>query len=232
MQSKTSLDRAKAWIKSHARAGALVVMPLAAVASAHASVILPTSNFTCSATGDSACSGGASPFSNTGVSFWLSSGGYSFAGAGSITMTTSGPVASPIGAGVSIPYSFNIMIFVGSTPETDWSVEYEILDVTSETTVFEQTLTGTTGSFKTTISGSGNLSTVAGTSAGDQLVVGVVFSESASNQFTDIWIPEGTSIDLGPTGSATISEPATMGLLGGGLAWLGFQRRKRGKGPK
>ena len=48
------------------------------------------------------------------------------------------------------------------------------------------------------------------------------------NVIVDVTVPEGLSVDLGPVGTGT-PEPASLGLMGSGLAWLGYLWRKRRK---
>ena len=90
----TLLDRAKAVIKSQARLGALVIVPLAVAVPTHAgSIVLPTGGASCGIIDASnpspgvLCSSGsfaANTYGSGGVSFSLISGGQTLFGNGTL----------------------------------------------------------------------------------------------------------------------------------------------------
>jgi hypothetical protein len=236
LENTDYVSRAKALIQSHARTAALVIVPLAAAVSAHAgSVTLPTSNFSCSVDsndGFSNCTSGGAGVSQTsggGVSFYLSSGGAFLAGDGTVTEGSSGSVAGAIAAGSLIPYSIDIG-FGYFTLDPNYSLEIEVRDLTTHVNLVDSTFSGsyTSGS---SIDQSGSFTTLASSSAGDDLRVEYILTLSnvPGNGRTTVTVPQGESVDLGPVSNATAPEPASVGLMGGGLAWLAYQWRKRRK---
>ncbi len=237
MSNTDYVARAKALLKSQARAAALVIVPLAAAVSAHALplVTLPAGGFTCTysandGSGGSCASGsGVGLISGGGLSFFLSSGGVALDGGGNLQELTKGAVTVGIGAGATIPYSYDIGLFVEQIDPT-WTLEIGILDVTTDTVIVQQTFSGSYGLGANTLSGSGDFTALGSTSFGDDLEVAFSLTASApENALVTFTIPEGESVDLGPVGSASTPEPASVGLLGGGLAWLAFRWRKRRK---
>ena len=224
-------------MKSHARCAALVIVPLASAVGAHATQVtlsLPSSGFSCSllpnggSGGD--CSSGAGVTPNSGgISFFTSSGGFAFSSGGSIQMLTSGSGSGAIGVGALVPYGYAFSLD-DEQIDPQWTLEFGILDATTETVILDQIVSGSFGVGTTLFSGSGTFTTLAGTSAGDILNAGFVLSENSAD-FVDIAIPEGSSVDFGAisNNASTAPEPGSIGLLGGGLAWLAFQLRKRRK---
>jgi hypothetical protein len=211
-------------------------MPLAAAVSAHAaSVTLPTSNFTCSddsGFGSGSCTSGSgvSQTSGGGLSFYLSSGGVLLAGDGSLTESSHGSVSGAIASGASIPYTIDIGLSY-FTLDPNYSLEVEVLDTTTDKTLVDSTFSGSYGISGATISDSGSFTAMNGSSGGNTIEVEftLTLSNVPGNGRTTVTIPEGESVDIGPITSASTPEPASIGLMGAGLAWLGFQWRKRRK---
>jgi hypothetical protein len=91
--------------------------------------------------------------------------------------------------------------------------------------------TGTfSGNNSGTVTGSGSFTTTAGSSAGNSLSLRINFTESGDAEGgvnVIVSIPEGTSIDVLPFNTSGVPEPSTLGLLGAGLAWLGYRFRNR-----
>jgi hypothetical protein len=233
------------------RTGALVIVPLAAAASAHAGLItsLPTSNFTISCSGTSTgapgessdvaapiqsggCSGGADPIAGSagqigGVSLWLSNGGVDLgSGTGSITMSVRGPgPAIPLGTVIPLSWGFDMETAeVGSQTDPVWTLAYTLADMTTNTQLAFGSFGGNNSG---PVFGSGSLTTTAASSYGDTLALKVQFTELGDPKAgfdVIVQIPEFKSFDVDPL--MGVPEPSSIGLLGAGLAWLSWQWRK------
>lgn len=240
MHSSDSLSRAKAWIQSHARGAALAIVPLAAVVTAHAAPILnlPTAHYTCSYTfnpsGSGTCSGGAnaitgSPGQIGGTALFLSGDLNLGSSGGSITMMVGGPVAGGIASGTVIPVSWDFDLNAQQS-DPPWTLTYTLADTSTSTTLGTDTFSGNNSG---EVTGSGSFTTTEASSAGNTLSLRIVLTESGDAEGGAnvlVSIPEGTSIDVNPIGNSSVPEPASFGLLGSGLAWLGYRLRKRRNG--
>jgi hypothetical protein len=244
----SSLARAHAFMKSHARLGALMIAPLAAAVPAHAgSVVLPTSGFGCTYTDSttpvlgSNCpigAGGVTQLGAGGVSFSLSSGGGVLQGSSpTLIEQTTGQVATAIPAGTSVSYSYDFLLSYEAA-DPNWSLVMELADEGQSPGPAiaiggPSTITGTFGESVQEFSGSGTFQTAIPTNANDYIEVYYILRLSGlpGNAFTTVQVPAGTSIDFDtislPSPSTGTPEPASFGLLGAGLAWLGWKYRRR-----
>jgi hypothetical protein len=234
-------------MKSRARLGALVLVPLAAAIPAHAgNVVLPTGGVSCNITDTNnpspgaLCSGGsaaAAQLGAGGVSLSLVSGGLLLVGNGTLSESVVGQVATAIPSGASISYSYDFLLsyFVN---DPSWSLTLAIADEGQSmgpATLIgaTSTITGTFGESVQEFSDSGTFDTFASTNANDYIEVyyNLQVSGLAENAFTTVQVPAGTSIDFDtitlPSPSSGTPEPASFGLLGTGLAWLGWKYRRR-----
>lgn len=232
MQTIDSISRAKAFMRSHARTAALVIIPLAAVVSAHAGAILPNGNFVCSDTPNVGsggnCSGGVAAGGGA-LSFYLASGGVLLAGGGTLMEHTNGSVATAITVGSSIPFGYDIGLSAESI-DPNYSLNIQIKDTTTSTMLVNSTFPGTFGPGSATLLNSGVFTALGSSNAGDNIVVGYLLTLSSVPEgvVVDVTVPQGLSVDVGPVGTG-VPEPASVGLMGGGLAWLGYLWRKRRK---
>jgi hypothetical protein len=229
MQTIDSITRAKAFMRSHARTAALVIIPLAAVVSAHAGPILPNGNFVCSdnpnvGSGGS-CSGGVNA-AGGGLSFYLASGGVVLQGGGTLMEHTNGSAGAAITVGSSIPFDYDIGLLAQQL-DPSYSLDIQIKDTTTSTMLVNSTFTGTFGPGFTALGDSGTFTSLGSSNAGDNIAVGYLLTLSGvpENVLVTVTVPGNLSVDLGPVGSS-VPEPSTLGLLGAGLAWLGFRFRK------
>jgi hypothetical protein len=239
MQTIDSVSRAKAFIRSHARTAALVIVPLASAVSAHAIPVvnLPTGNYSCSYTitggTGGTCSGGAttnpgSPGQIGGTSFFLSGDLNLGSSGGSIIMNVRGPVAAAIPVGTVIPVSWDF----GMNPQQQqfdppWSLTYSLGDTTTAAMLATGMFSGNSSG---EITGNGSLTTTAASSSGNTLALRINFTESGDAEGgvnVIVSIPEALSIDVNPFSTNAVPEPSTLGLFGAGLAWLGYRLRKR-----
>jgi hypothetical protein len=233
MQTLDSISRAKAFMRSQARTAALVIIPLAAVVSAYAGPVLPSGNFVCSYSPNvgsgGTCSGGVNAAGGA-VSYYLASGGVLLEGGGTLMEHTNASVATAITAGSSIPFSYDIGLFAESAVDPNYSLNIQIKDTTTSTMLVNSTFPGTFGPGANTLSNSGLFTSLGSSNSGDNIVVGYLLTLSSvpENVGVNVTVPQGTSVDLGPVGAGT-PEPASVGLMGGGLAWLGYLWRKRRK---
>jgi hypothetical protein len=213
-----------------------VIVPLIVAGAAQAvTLALPSGNYTCSYTMNaisgtgSACRGGATTLTNpgvlNGVGFWLAVGGLDLGSqGGSIIMDTIGREPA-LSAGTAIPVSwvFDFSLADGGGPgDPAWQLNYTLDDVTSDTILAHESFSGVDFGL---VTGNGLITTTASSNAGDILDVRVRLVELGDPEDgydLQVRIPEYQTIDVG-----NVPEPATFGLAGAGLAWLGWQARKR-----
>jgi hypothetical protein len=239
MQSIDYVARAKALIRSHARSAALVIAPLAAAVSAHAgSINLPTGNYTCSYTVDGAsggggnCSGGAYTLAGSGsqiggTRFYLSGGLDLGSSGGSILMTASGTVGQALASGTVIPVAWDFELTALTDPP--WTLTYTLGDITTSTILATGEFSGNNSG---TVTNTGMLTTTAASSSGDNIGLKVLLTEAGDPEGgvdVQVEIPHNGSLDFNPIGNSSVPEPSTLGLLGSGLAGLGYLWRKRRK---
>lgn len=233
MQTIDSISRAKAFMRSHARTAAMVIIPLAAAVSAHAGPVLPNGHFVCSDTPNvgsgGTCSGGVTAAGGA-LSFYLASGGVVLAGGGTLMEHTNGSVATAITEGSSIPFSYDIGLFAESI-DPNYSLQIQIKDTTNSTMLVNSTFPGTFGPNANTLSNSGSFTSLGSSNPGDNIVVGylLTLSNVPEGVLVTVTVPELTSVDLGPVSQSAVPEPSSLGLLGAGLAGLGYLWRKRRK---
>jgi hypothetical protein len=236
MQNIDYVARAKALIRSHARSAVLVIAPLAAAVSAHAGPVLPTGNYTCSYTvngtsgGGGSCSGGAYTLAGSasqigGTRFYLTGELDLGSDGGSILMTVSGTLGAGIASGTPIPVAWDFDLDAITDPA--WTLTYTLGDITTSTVLATGTFSGNNSG---TVTNTGTLTTTAASSSGDDIGLRVLLSEAGDPEGgvdVGVEIPHNGSLDIGPIGASSVPEPASFGLLGSGLAWLGYLWRKR-----
>lgn len=243
MENTNYVARAKELMLQTARTTALVIVPLAAAVSAHAGAILPTSNVTCT-TLDSgvsgSCSIGDSQKSSqsgiTGVSFFTNSGSIGLALSGG-----NGNVMVKVGAGGNLigdltqndPVSFNFNFNLQSGGSVSaWQITMAFGNTFNDFSygTFSASGSGGSGSFIPE-SGSGTIVIPSGGVASGSLFWETVTLTAtiSSGSFLQINIPSGTSFDYNSAAAVSAPEPASVGLMGSGLAFLGylFRRRRR-----
>lgn len=245
MERTDYVAKAKELMKKTARTAALVIVPLSAAVSAHATTIsgatLPTQNFSCSTGGSASgatadCSSGAGIFQlpgNTGItgaSFFTFSPvfvGASGSGSADIEMWAgTNSFLGPLTQNVPLAIDFNIEAFSGGTI-SDWSFIIVLGSSPEDNTYgqFDMSGSGASGSFTASIPINGTVPS------------GVPFYEtwelSANYQNVvagvEFDVPGAASVDLQSAAASGVPEPGTIGLIGAGLALLGgiFRRRKR-----
>lgn len=248
MERTNYVAKAKTLMLAAARTTALVIVPLATAVSAHASSIAlaASGSPTCvtSASG-SVCFAGDSPESSLGsgvqgLSFYTSGGStqnlfVSSSGSSvpvTMTMGDSGIMAGTIAAGTLIPVSwdFNMTPLSGSGTIDSWSLVFELGSTSGGS---DYGSAGTSGgsigsSGSTIIGGPINLNVLSNILSGNTLFETVLLTMNVTtSQGVQVTVFNATSWDFDSVASASIPEPATTGLIGAGLAFLGALLRLR-----
>ena len=223
----------------------MVIVPLIMAASAPASTLgLPAANYTCSYTMDNGdgggpCSGGATVLTGSGamngVGLWLAAGGLDLGDlTGSITMSTHGP-GPALSSGTVLPLSwgfdFSIADDDGAGLDPAWQLTFTLADVTGQTILASASFSGNNSG---PVFGSGSLTTLASSNAGDNIALRAELVEQGDpdgGYDVQVQIPESGTFDLGPVQPSSVPEPSTMALFGVGLAWLGWRHARRGRHP-
>lgn len=229
-----------------ARTTALVIVPLAAAVSAHAStVVLPTGNPTCSTNLSGSCPGGVEQLADLGsgvqgVSLFMNSGGQTFfASSGSHTgldlaLSASGLLVNgPLAGGTAIPVGWNFTLTSTSGSIGTWNLTFELGSSEGGSDFGSVGVNGSGGG--TFVSTPGTFLDVAagGIASGSTVFEEAIltFNASTNGPPLDVFInvPAGTSFDFNSTPAASTPEPSSLGIMAAGLAFLGglFRRRKQ-----
>ena len=231
MQTTTSLDRAKRFLQTKARAIALTVVPLTAAASAvsplHAgSLVLTPSECDAIPSGSgifqiTPCSVAQLPVGSDGIQ------GIKLYGTGSTTSNSSGFLALNLttqgiasGTGGVIPISYDFTLSDAFSNAMSWDVFFDVSgNLTDASGQAKGVSTGgeIMGSFSVDASSIGNASQYV-------LHVEAIEGASAADDTLTIDVPQN-SIDVNPVVSSA-PEPSTLVLFGSALASLAWWKRR------
>jgi hypothetical protein len=218
-----------------ARTTALVIVPLAAAVSAHAStVILPTSNFSCFEVDhggtSGSCSGGALQLGpSDGVAgvqlFTLGAIDFGSSG-GNLTLSTNGNTSGgTLLSGTTLPVSWDFVLSPQGAHATSDLIDWQLtLAVWASGSLIGSY--ATSGSGNDTITGSNSIQTDAPASTDVSLIGKLSWEGDINASGIDVSVPEGTSFDFNSPGATAVPEPATTGLLATGLACIACRVRK------
>jgi PEP-CTERM motif len=250
MEHTNYVARAKALMMKTARTTALVIVPLAAAVSAHAGAILPTSNLTCSATdgfgSTSNCTSsvGESQFAALGgiqgISFFTTSGsiGFSSSGGGTDSITlkigAGGTLTGNLTQNDPVAFAFSFNLPSGGSL-LNWSINMAFGTAFGNCNYACSTITGgaASGSF---FPESGSMTIPITIPFPSGIASGSAFWETATisaqvsgASFVQINIPSAATLDFNSVAASSVPEPGSVGLMGSGLAFLGylFRRRRR-----
>jgi hypothetical protein len=231
MQSVTSVDRAKCFLRAKARAIALTVVPLAAatalVCPVKADLVLNPS--TCDAIPSGSGVFQITPCSVTQLALG-SDGveGIKLYGTGSTTSTSAGFLAMNLttqgtasGTGGVFPISYDFTLSDSFSNQMSWDVYFDVAgNITDASGSASGVSTGgeITGSFSVDASDIGNAYEYV-------LHVEAIEGASAPDDTLTIDVPQN-SIDVNPVTSA-VPEPSLFALLGSALASLAWWKRRK-----
>jgi hypothetical protein len=248
MERTNYVDKAKSLLLKTARTTALVIVPLAAAVSAHAgSIALPSGSPTCSNNVDSSCSAGDSqePDLGSGVQglSFFTSGGFTqnliAGGSGStipinMTLGDSGTVGGTIAAGTVIPvaWNFNMTPISGSGTITSWTLTFNLGSTAGGSQYGSAETSGSSpiGSAGSTIIGGPIPLDITTTIPGSTTLfesVELSMEVDNTNFGVQVTVPENTTWDFQSVAATTAPEPASLGFIGAGLAFLGALIRRR-----
>jgi hypothetical protein len=250
MERTNYVSKAKSLILKTARTTALVIVPLAAAVSAHAgSIALAASGSpSCQTSADASCSAGDSPAVDLGsgvqgLSFFTSGGSTQnlfVNSSGSVTPVTmtmrdSGIMAGTIAAGTLIPVSwnFNMTPLSGSGTIDSWTLMFSLGSTLGGSDYGSATASGgSIGSSGSTVSGGPiNLNVLSDILNGSTLFENVMLTMQLdnANDGVQVTVFNATSWDFNSVPAAAAPEPASIGLIGAGLAFFGALLRRRRK---
>jgi len=225
-------------IVNNVRAALAAISLLAAVTAHAGSVTLPTTNFSCSLNGND-CSGqsGVTESAGNPLSFFTTTTLAAATTSGTFLIQAFGPVSAAIPVHTLIPleYDFTMQAVNEGSGTGNWDITFEIFDNTTSQPVITNAYSGTYNSILSTISsGAGvTMDTGLAIASGDNVNVNVdlTWSGVGANVITEINVPPDASFDFGPvtTASTSTPEPASLALLGSGLALLALRRARPSK---
>lgn len=239
--------KAKGLMMQAVRTTALVIVPLAAAVSAQAGTVvqLPyTGSPSCTVSGasgsriagDYGTSVNSPPSAIEGLSFYTSGGAATFndvfSSSVSLQMYDSGMINGPIAGGTEMRVDWNFILGISGNAIVDgYTIVFSL-----GTAPGDSTYGSTSGGFS---SGGGLSGDYTGSNTLDinSIASGVTVYETvtltldtiaSSGGNITVNAPENVTFDFDPVAGATTPEPATLGLIGSGLAMLGllFRRRK------
>jgi hypothetical protein len=248
MERMNYVSKAKELILKTARTTALVIVPLAAAVSAHAgTVLLPTGNAACSTNIPSgSCPGGDTQLADlgsgiAGVSLFMNSGSQTFffssgSGAGlDLALTDSGVLGGSIAGGTSLPVGWNFTLTSLSGSIGSWTLTFELGSTFGGSDYGSVGVSGSgAGTFASPLPTTTFLTIASGGIASGSTLFEeaiLVFNASTGGSFADVEInvPKGSSFDFNSVPGTSTPEPATLGIMGAGLAFLGAMLRRRKK---
>jgi PEP-CTERM motif len=246
MENTNYVARAKALMMKTARTTALVIVPLAAAVSAHAGAILPTSNLTCKFNDEFTFSGSCnSSVGDTqaaalggiqGVSFFTTDGPIGFSLSGSTTFVklivgAGGPLSGNLTQNDPVGFSFSFNLPSGGSLTT-WQITMAFGNAFNDSSYgsFSMSGSGVSGS-STPESGSGTITIPSGGVASGSTFweTTTITATSSGGSFLNINVPSGGTFDYNSVAASGVPEPGSVGLIGSGLAFLGYLFRRRRK---
>lgn len=247
MERMNYVSKAKELMLKTARTTALVIVPLAAAVSAQAgTVLLPTGNAACSTNLSGSCSGGDVQLADlgsgiAGVSLFMTNGSQTFffsSGSGvvlDLALTASGLLGGSIAGGTTLPVGWNFTLRSLSGSIGSWTLFFELGSVLGASDYGSVGVSGSGGGTFTSPLPTTTFLVVAsgGIASGSKLFEEAVLRFNASTVFTladvTISVPPGGSFDFNSVAGTSTPEPATLGVMGAGLAFLGALLRRRKK---